>query len=82
MKPVLNKDIINPYFVQIGRKEAAAILGVSPTELDRLRKTDSRCPAGFKKTDNQMAAVKFRLSDVYVYSEAIMAGSVQMSRAG
>lgn len=80
MNPVLNKDIIDPTYVQIGRKEAAAILGISLTELDRLRKTDPRCPVGFKKTDNQMAAVKFRLSDVYVYSEAIMAGSVSASQ--
>lgn len=80
MNLILNKDTINPAYVQINRKQAAAILGVSPTELDRLRKNDPRCPTGFKKTDNKMAAVKFCLADVYAYSEAIMANAIPASR--
>ncbi|WP_010322980.1 hypothetical protein [Marinobacterium stanieri] len=63
---------VNPQFVQVGRTEAAKILGLSPTEFDRRRKTDPDCPAGFKERDDQFARVRFRLSDIYAYSEIIM----------
>lgn len=78
---IINPNIVNPAYVQIGRKEAAAILGISPTELDRLRKTDPRCPVGFKKTTSQLAPVKFRLSDVYTYSVALMSEALPASSA-
>lgn len=72
----LNPNIIDPTYVQISKKEAAAILGFSTAELDRRRKTDSRCPPGFKERDERMAPVRFRLSDIYEYSAAIMNASV------
>jgi hypothetical protein len=40
---------LNPAYVQIGRQEAATILGISSRELDRLRTTDPQCPVGFNK---------------------------------
>lgn len=81
MNKVLNPDIINPAYVQISRKEAAAILGVSITEFNRMRKNDSRCPTGFKNSDSQFAQVKFRLSDIYVYSEALMQDMIPATTA-
>lgn len=71
----LNPNIVNPAYVQISKKEAATILGISVTELDRRRKNDPRCPSGFKERDEKLAPVRFRLSDIYTYSEAIMDGS-------
>lgn len=67
---------IDPHHVQISRKQAATILGVSPSELDRLRKSDNRCPKGFKRDKERNARVYFRLSDVYAYSEALIADSI------
>jgi len=72
-----NPAIINPAYVQISKKEAAAIIGVSVSELDRRRINDPRCPSGFKERDDKMAPVKFQLSDMYTYSEAIMSGAIQ-----
>ncbi|MCK2183553.1 hypothetical protein [Halomonas getboli] len=63
---------LDPKYVQISRKEAARIIGRSPTEFDRLRKTDSDCPKGFKTGDSRGAPVLFRLSEVYRYSEVLM----------
>lgn len=68
----LNPDLINPNYVQINKKEAAGILGISQRELDRRRKSDERCPNGFKERNERVAPVRFRLSDIYAYSEAIM----------
>lgn len=68
----INPKIINPAYVQIGRKEAAAILGKSPTEFDRMRKTDPACPGGFTNGKGRTARVMFRLSDIYTYSEHLM----------
>ena len=72
----LNQQIVNPAYVQISKKEAAAILGISVSELDRRRVNDSNCPRGFKERDDRMAPVKFRLSDVYTYSEHLMQSAV------
>jgi hypothetical protein len=72
----LNQQIIDPAYVQIRKKEAAAILGFSITELDRRRTNDPNCPKGFKERDDRMAPVKFRLSDVYTYSKLLMQRSV------
>jgi len=77
MNQILNPKLINPAYVQISKKEAATILGISERELDRRRKTDDRCPSGFKERDDRMAPVRFRLSDIYTYSEAIMSGAIQ-----
>jgi hypothetical protein len=68
--------ILNPAYVQIPKKEAATILGISVSELDRRRISDDRCPNGFKERDDKMAPVKFRLSDIYTYSEAIMNSAI------
>lgn len=70
--PIINHEIINPAYVQVGRKEAAAILAVSPTEFDRMRKSDPNCPEGFTNGKGRTARVKFRLSDIYTYSEHLM----------
>lgn len=77
MPTVLDMNLINPAYVQITKQEAAKILGFSVTELDRRRKSDPRCPKGFKERDDRMAPVRFRLSDIYTYSEAIMATAVE-----
>lgn len=70
-KPVpVNK--FDPRFVQVSRREAAAIIGRSPTEFDRLRKKDKRCPKGYKTGEGIAARVMFRLSEVYKYSEALL----------
>jgi len=73
----LNPNTINPAYVQITKKEAAQILGISVTELDRRRKSDPRCPVGFKERDDRMAPVRFRLSDIYTYSQEIMDSAIQ-----
>lgn len=62
----------DPRYVQISRKEAAAIIGRSPTEFDRMRKSDPRCPTGHKDGSLRTARVLFRLSDIYQYSEQLM----------
>jgi hypothetical protein len=48
--------------------------------LDRRRISDDRCPNGFKERDDKKAPVKFRLSDIYTYSEAIMNSAVQTNQ--
>ncbi|SNY95512.1 hypothetical protein [Halomonas sp. hl-4] len=63
---------VDPRFVQITRKEAARILGRSPTEFDRMRKSDPECPQGFKTGADRSCSVLFRLSDVYDYSAILM----------
>jgi len=72
MSKQLNPQIVNPAYVQISKKEAAAILGFSVTELDNRRKTDPHCPKGFQQPGAGNNPVKFRLSDVYTYSEYLM----------
>lgn len=63
---------MNPQYVQITRTEAAKILGRSPAEFDRLRAEDDDCPKGFKEGNHRGARVRFRLSDVYRYSDVLM----------
>ena len=63
---------VDPRYVQVSRAEAAKILGISPTELDRRRKNDPHCPQGFKESDSQFSPVRFRLSDIYAYSAHLM----------
>lgn len=76
MNHVMNSATINPAYIQINKKDASQILGISVAELDRRRKTDKLCPTGFKSRDCQTAPVRFRLSDIYTYSEAIMANAI------
>ncbi|SDL79105.1 hypothetical protein SAMN05661010_02565 [Modicisalibacter muralis] len=66
------QDWVDPRFVQISRIEAARILGRSPTEFDRMRKNDPECPKGFKDGSDRGARVRFRLSEVYAYSDTLM----------
>jgi hypothetical protein len=63
---------VDPRFIQIPRKEAARILGRSPTEFDRMRKADPECPQGFKTGTDRSCSVLFRLSDIYDYSAKLM----------
>ncbi len=66
-------DWLDPEYVQISRKEAARVIGRSPTEFDRLRKSDPACPRGFKTGKERGARVLFRLADIYRYSAILMA---------
>lgn len=68
----LNKDTIDPKYVQISRKEAAEILGVSIATFNRLRDEDPECPRGFRYGNARNGPVNFRLSDIYEYSERRM----------
>lgn len=62
----------DPAYVQISKSEVMEILGISAEELDNRRQSDSRCPTGFKDPENWMDPERFKLSDVYTYSEHIM----------
>lgn len=66
-------DWLDPYYIQVSKQEAARIIGRSPTELDRLRKSDPDCPPGFKTGPDRFAKVMFRLSEVYAYSDLLIA---------
>lgn len=63
---------IDPRYVQVSKKEAASICGLSISEFDRRRSSDPDCPKGFKESPGRTAPVRFRLADIYAYSEAIM----------
>ena len=63
----------DPRYVQISRKEACTILGVSMSRFDEMRTTDPACPTGFKTGKARSCPVLFRLSDIYAYSEHLMA---------
>lgn len=71
----LNPNIIDPAYVQITKKDAATILGMSTRTFDNVRLSDPDCPKGFKESDTHSSPLKFRLSDIYTYSE------LRMSRA-
>ncbi|WP_404362543.1 hypothetical protein [Marinobacter sp.] len=75
----MNHSRFNPAYVQISAAEAAQILGISIEELNHRRRTDSQCPAGFVEREHWMASMRFRLSDIYVYSDAIMKASIPAS---
>lgn len=70
-KPVYQSRF-NPTYVQISKPEAAEILGITIEEFENRRLSDNRCPKGFKDQENWMDPMRFRLSDIYAYSEAIM----------
>lgn len=67
-----NAQWADPQYVQVTKAEAARILARSVPEFDRLRRVDPRCPAGYKQTDARSATVRFRLADIYEYSDALM----------
>lgn len=73
----MKSEHIDPRFVQISKAEAAKVLGISVPEFDRRRKNDAKCPKGFKENaEDQFSRVRFRLSDIYEYSEYLMSKSV------
>jgi len=65
----LNKDTIDPRYVQISRKEAAKILGITMSTFNRLREDDPQCPTGFRYGNARNGPINYRLSDIYEYSE-------------
>ena len=69
-KSVVLRGWVDPKYVQISKKDAAFVLGVSSSEFDRLRRTDILCPKGFRNHTGRGAKVRFRLEDIYKYSEA------------
>jgi len=68
----LTDKTIDPRYVQVRKKEAARIIGVSLAEFDVLRRTDEKCPKGYKHGEGRNSPVTFRLSDIYEYSELRM----------
>jgi len=78
----LNPNIVNPAYVQISKKEAATILGMSVSGFDQLRNKDPRCPQGFSHSKAHNAHLFFRLSDVYTYSELRMSEAFPANQAG
>lgn len=75
MTAQLNPELIDPRFVQIQKRQAAEILGVSLAEFNRMRVNDPNCPKGHTRGDGRNARVFFRLSDIYTYSEFLMTGN-------
>lgn len=74
-----SNEWIDPRYVQISKKEAASIIGVSVSDFDKRRTEDPECPQGFKRGAARSAPVYFRLSDVYAYSEVVMDRAMQSS---
>ena len=62
----------DPTYIQICKADAADILGISIQELDRRRESDDRCPNGFRDCETFPPITRFRLSDIYAYSEVVM----------
>lgn len=69
---VMHQSRFDPTYVQISKPEAAGILGITIEEFENRRLSDPRCPRGFKDQENWMDPIRFRLSDIYAYSDAIM----------
>lgn len=67
---------VDPQFVQISKAEAAKILGISVAEIDRRRRNDDNFPQAFKEKNTQFSPVRFRLSEVYAYSQLMMERAV------
>lgn len=68
----MNQLRFDPRYVQVSPSDAAEILGITSEEFHQRQLTDKRCPKGFKDREYWMGAMKFRLADVYAYSELIM----------
>jgi hypothetical protein len=75
----VNQSRFNPTYVQVSKYEAVEILGISTKEFDRRRQSDNRCPTGFIDCENWMAPMRFRLSDIYAYSEVIIRSAIPAS---
>ena len=69
---VMHQSKFDPTYVQISKTDAAGILGITAEEFENRRLRDARCPRGFKDQENWMDPMRFRLSDIYAYSEVIM----------
>ena len=68
----MNKPKFDPEFVQISVQEAAEILGITLEELSTLSQADENFPDGFKDPRNWLNPLRFRLADIYRYSEYMM----------
>ncbi|MHA7809672.1 MAG: hypothetical protein ACX933_07705 [Marinobacter adhaerens] len=77
----MNRPKFDPTFVQINKSEAAEILGITVQQLDRRRQCDDRCPKGFRDWDDFPPITRFRLSDIYAYSELVMQRAQSASTA-
>ena len=66
------KARFDPNYVQVAKHEAAEILGITTEELDHRRARDKHCPKGFRDWERFPPTTRFRLSDIYEYSENIM----------
>ena len=75
----LNPSLVDPRFIQVKRKQAAEILGVSTATFDRMRKDDPDCPKGHIRGEAKTSQVYFRLSDIYDYSELLIQRSQSVS---
>lgn len=75
----VNQLRFDPRYVQISSHEAAEILGITTEEFHNRRRSDKRCPTGFIESGQWMEPMRLRLSDIYAYSEHIMASSTPAS---
>jgi hypothetical protein len=76
-----HQHTFDPTYVQVSKADAADILGISIQELDRRRESDDRCPNGFRDWETFPPVTRFRLSDIYAYSEVVMTQAQQASTA-
>ena len=74
LSPQLSLD---PNYVQISRKEAAKVLGRSIADFDRLRKADPDFPQAYPTGPLRNSPIRFRLADIYSYSEQLMQRSAE-----
>lgn len=66
------QEWMDPEYVQVSKKEAADILGISWKSFDKRRASDKECPKGFKSGESKQSTVRFKLSDIYAYSIVLM----------
>ena len=71
-KTMNHQHTFDPTYVQICKADAAKILGISTQELDRRRESNDLCPNGFRDWETFPPITRFRLSDIYAYSEVVM----------
>ena len=62
----------DPYYVQVTKAEFARIIGRSVSQFDVLRKTDERCPKGYRSGTGQRSLMHWRLSEAYRYSDQLI----------
>lgn len=75
----MTKPRFDPDYVLVNKTEAAEILACSLDELDRRRRSDELCPKGFRDWGVFPPITRFRLSEIYAYSEAMMERSKPVS---